>query len=98
MNEVILNELQELKKMTLLGAKTALNMNDVCLLTGLSKSHIYKLVCKKEIPYYKSVGGKLTYFRKNEIEDWLLTRRVPTVNEIEQRAINYNVSKKGGVR
>lgn len=99
MNEVIMNELKELKKLTLLGAKTALNMNDVCLLTGLSKSHLYKLVCNKQVPYYKSAGGKLTYFNKNEIENWLLCHRIKTNEEIEQAAIKHCVtSKKGGVK
>lgn len=97
--EEIINELKQLKELTLLGAKTALNMNDVCLLTGLSKSHVYKLVWKKKIPYYKSDGGKLTYFNKQEIENWLLTHRVSTDEELEQAAIKHCVSnKKGGAR
>lgn len=89
-----MSELQKLKELTLLSAKTALTMNDVADLTGLSKSHIYKLVCTKRIPYYKSEGGKFTYFRKSEIEDWLLAHRVPTTDEIEANAVNYVVSNK----
>ena len=97
MNEV-LAQIQELKSLTLLGAKTALNMNDVALLTGLSKSHIYKLVCSRKIPHYKSEGGKLTYFNKNEVEKWLLAHRVPTDEETEQAAINYCVTNRKGGR
>ena len=77
----VLEQLQELKQLAVLGAKTALTMNDVCLLSGLSKSHLYKLVWSKKIPYYKSEGGKFTYFRKSEIEDWLLVCRVPMANK-----------------
>ena len=92
-------ELQELKNLTLLGTKTALNMNDLALLTGLSKSTIYKFVMEKRIPYYKNAGGKLIYFEKNEIEKWLLFKRIPTVEEAEQEAINYCVTtKKGGLK
>lgn len=98
MNEV-LEQLQELKQLAVLGAKKALTVPDVCLLTGLSKSHIYKLVWSKKIPYYKSEGGKMTYFDKQEIESWLLAYRVPTEAEIEQKAIAHCVtSKKKGVR
>ena len=46
----ILKELQEIKNLTLLGAKQALTMNDAALFTGLSKSHLYKLVCFRDIP------------------------------------------------
>ena len=94
METQILNELQELKKLTLLGVKKALTMSDCSLLTGLSKSHLYKLVCAKKIPYYKSDGGKLSYFDKQEIEAWLLQHRVKTTDEIETEAANYIVSGK----
>lgn len=97
----IKKEFEELKKLTLLGAKKALTMTDAALLTGLSKSHLYKLVCAKEIPYYKSQGGKLTYFDKSELEAWLLKHRVPTHQEIDQQATTYVVTgrmQKGGVK
>lgn len=95
----IKKELQELKNLILLAAKTALNLNDLALLTGLSKSTIYKLVMEKKIPYYKNAGGKLLYFEKNEIEKWLLFKRIPTIEEAEQEAINYCVTtKKGGLK
>ena len=91
MEAKILNELQELKNLTLLGVKKALTMGDCSLLTGLSKSHLYKLVMDKKIPYWKSDGGKLTYFDKQEIEAWLLQHRIKTTAEIEIEAENYVV-------
>jgi excisionase family DNA binding protein len=99
MEKTILNELQEIKQFTLLGAKKALTMSDASALTGLSKSHIYKLVCAKKIPYYKSQGGKLTYFDKQELEAWQLQHRIKPEYEIEQEAANYAAgkrSRKGG--
>jgi len=100
MGNIILKELQELKILTLLGAKTALTMTDAALLTGLSKSHIYKMVCFKKIPYYKSVGGKITYFNKDELNAWMLQHRVKTESELEQEAVNFVVlgKKKGGMK
>ena len=94
MEQVILNELQQIKQLTLLGAKNVLTMSDCALLTGLSKSHLYKLVCRKAIPFFKSQGGKLTYFDKNEVEAWCLQHRVKTVSEIEQEAATYVVTGK----
>lgn len=97
MENLILNELQELKKLTLLGVKKALSMNDCAILTGLSKSHLYKLVMNKKIPYWKSEGGKITYFDKQEIEAWLLQHRVKTADEIATEAANYVVlGRRGG--
>ena len=94
MEEKVLNELQELKNLTLLGVKQALTMSDAALLTGLSKSHLYKLVCQKSLPYFKSHGGKLTYFDKDELNSWMLQHRVKTSSELETEATNMIVTGK----
>ena len=96
MENKILEELGQIKYLTLIGSKQALTMSDAAFLTGLSKSHLYKMVCGKKIPYYKSQGGKLTYFDKNELNDWMLKHRVSTTAEIEQQAIDYIVTGKNG--
>ena len=93
----VLKELQELKNLTLLGAKQALTMGDAALLTGLSKSHLYKLVCFRQIPYYKSNGGKLTYFDKDELNKWMLSRRAKTNEEVEAEALAYVVFGKKSI-
>ena len=89
------NELQQIKELTMLGAKKALTMNECSLLTNLSKSHLYKLVCAKKIPYYKAKdGGKCTYFDKDEVTKWLLHHRVKTKDEVESEAVNYIITGK----
>jgi excisionase family DNA binding protein len=101
MEKQILVQLQELKNLTLLGAKQVLTMGDAALLMGMSKSHLYKMVCSKKVPYYKSPGGKLTYFDKGELTSWMLSHRVKTADEVEQEAVAHVVigqAKKGGVK
>ena len=94
MEEKVLSELQELKNITLIGVKKALTMNDCALLTGLSKSHLYKLVCQKKLPYWKSEGGKLTYFDRDELNSWMLKHRIKTSDELETEAATYCVTGK----
>ena len=94
MESVILKELQELKNLTLLAAKTALTTSDATHFTGLSRSHLYKLCCYKKIPHYKSSGGKYTFFDKNELTTWMLHRRIVTDAELENVAVNYIVTGK----
>ena len=84
--EKILLQLQELKRLTLLGAKNALNIEEAALLTGYSVSRLRKLVAMNAIPYYKSTGGKFIYFDKRELENWMLAYRVNTSYEAEQAA------------
>ena len=78
---------------SLLAAKNVLTLDDVALLTGLSKSWLYKATCKNEIPYYKP-NGKMLYFDRKEIEDWMRQGRVKTNAELEQEVANYIVNAK----
>lgn len=71
-----------------------LTLEDVALLTGLSKSHLYKLTCTHQIPYYKP-NGKQIYFDRGEVEAWMKQNRVATQQESDQQAAAY-VVKKGG--
>ena len=61
---------------------------------NISKSYLYKLTSKQRIPFYRP-GGKKIYFKRNELEAWLLKNRVKPIDEIEQEAIEYVVDKKG---
>lgn len=54
------------------GQKEIMTMDDVAIYTGQSKSTIYKLTSSNLIPHYKPTG-KLIYFKKSEIDAWLLT-------------------------
>jgi len=69
--------------------KIVLTMDDVAELTGMSKNYIYRLVHLRRIPHYKSPGGKRTYFKREEVEQWLLSHRVPTTEELQQQAEQY---------
>ena len=92
MNE-ILAKLEAIERNTLLAAKNVLSLDDVVILTGLSKSTIYRLTSQKRIPFYKPNGG-LCYFSRKEIEDWMLRNRVDTVDEIKAEATTYCVTHK----
>lgn len=80
---------------SLLAAKNVLTLEDVALLTGLSKSHLYRLTCTHQIPYYKP-NGKQIYFDRAEMEAWMRQNRVATQQEAEQQAVAYVVTEKKG--
>ena len=77
----------------ILQAKEALNMEEVALLTGLSKRTIYKLVWAQKIPYDKDPIGKMLHFKKSEIEGWLLYHRTPTAAELAEMARTRSMGK-----
>ena len=83
-----LNNIEEL----LLTQKTVLKLDEVTLLTGFSKSYLYKLTSTGGIPCYKP-QGKHIFFKKTEIEDWLLQNRKSTIIEIDEMANNHIILK-----
>ena len=90
--EEIIKRLERLEELTLLGAKDVLTLSDVAMLTGLSKSYLYQLTCARQIPYYRP-NGKQIYFDKEEVKSWMKRNRVNSVEEDEQKALAYVMTK-----
>jgi excisionase family DNA binding protein len=64
-------------------------LNEAAEFLKVSKSCLYKKTSQKQIPYYKPPGCKQIYFRKSELEEWLLSNKVKTVVELEKNTENY---------
>jgi len=64
------------------------NVEETCQYLGISKSTLYQLTHKKKIKFY-CPNGKLIYFRKEDLDNWLLKNPVKTTEEIENEAANY---------
>jgi excisionase family DNA binding protein len=89
--EKIQAQLDRIERLTLLGAKKVLTFEDVALLTGLSRSYLYKLTSANQIPHYKP-SGKQLYFDREEIENWLKRNKIETEDETDRKATNYVVT------
>ena len=74
--------------------KEVLTSEETAMYLGISKSYLYKLTMRREIPHYKPLG-KMVYFNRLELEEWLQSNRVATATEITDQANNY-CSRKGG--
>ena len=80
---------------TIFCTKEVLTSDEAAKYMGISKSYLYKLTMKQEIPHFKPMG-KLCYFNRLELEQWLQNNRIATEKEISQRANAYCM-KKGGI-
>ena len=81
---------------TVLCTKEVLTSDEAARYMGISKSYLYKLTMRKEIPHYKPIG-KICYFNRAELKEWLQNNRIATDSELTQRANSYCM-KKGGKR
>ena len=65
-----------------------LSLSEAAEFLKSSKSFLYKLTSQKQIPHFIP-GGKKIYFKKSDLENWLLQNRVPSVAEFEKTTKNY---------
>lgn len=95
MNNVQINEVVDLvTDKFIFSTKEVLTSDEVARYMGVSKSHLYKLTCMGKIPHYKPTG-KMCYFNRVEVEQWLQQNRCATTDEITDRANRYCM--KGGI-
>lgn len=81
------NRLDRIEQLAMIGSKTVLDLSEAATFTGYSESHLYNLTSKKQIPHYKK--NRKLYFKKSELEEWLLEREVKTDKEIRSKASTY---------
>lgn len=73
-------------------SKQVLNFNEASKYLELSHSHLYKLTSAGTIPFYKPNGKKL-YFKREELDTWLLRNRCASVSEIEDQADSFTLKE-----
>lgn len=72
----------------LLSNKIVLTFNEAAKYCGLSRSYLYKLTSAGLIPHFKP-NGKQLYFKKADVDTWLLRNEVSTNDVVDRRAVNH---------
>lgn len=73
--------------------KNVLSLEEAAEYTGISKSYLYKLTAKNEIPFSKP-RGKMIFFSKERLDDWLLATPSKSKEEINREALDYTFRNK----
>lgn len=68
--------------------KDVLTFDEACQYLGVSDSLLYKLTAAKAVPHYKP-RGKMIYFKKLELNEWLLHNQIITVEQARLEAAYY---------
>ena len=66
-------------------AKEVLNLEEASLFLDISKSSLYKMTHKHELPFYRP-NGKLIYFEKAELLKWMRQNRNMSEAETKEAA------------
>ena len=83
MDEVI-ERLEKIEMLMRISGKSALDINECSAYTGISKTYLRHLTSGHIIPHYKKCGR--LFFKKSELDEWMLQNRVPTDAEINELA------------
>lgn len=83
----IMEQLDRIEKL-LRGNKSVLSIDEACEYTGISRSYLYKLTAHRKIPFSKP-RGKMIYFSREKLDQWLLSNEQKSEKEIEQQAIDF---------
>jgi len=71
-----------------LSNKQTLSIDEAAIYTALSVSYLYKLTSTQQIPHFKP-RGKIIYFDRSELDEWLRQNRVKTTDEIQTGAMDH---------
>ena len=69
-------------------AKQVLTLEEAALFMGISKSSLYKMTHKHEMPFYRP-NGKLIYFEKDELLKWMRQNRQKSEEETNEAAVMH---------
>jgi excisionase family DNA binding protein len=70
--------------------KEILTSQEASRFLGISLSKLYKMTCARQIPHFKSPGGRFNYFNRNELENWAQSIRVATNEELSDQALSLS--------
>ncbi len=68
--------------------QTILITGEACEYLRISKSSLYKMTSKRKIPFTKPNGGKM-YFLKEDLDNWMLSNKSKSTEELESEMFNY---------
>jgi len=91
-DEIIIHKLNRIEK-HIFGLKEILNVEELSDYTGFKKSYIYKLVHSNSIAFSKP-NGKVLFFERKKIDEWLLKNSHKSNDEIQQEALEFSLRKK----
>lgn len=83
--------LARIEKYILIGTKNVLNIDEASIVLGVTIRTLRKMVAEHTIPIYKPNQRSL-YFKKSDLEDWMLQNRVKPQSEIDSEVEAYCIT------
>lgn len=87
MSDEVLTRLDNIERALSQGDRP-LSFNEGAVYLNVSKSYLYKITHRRLIPFFKPLGKKI-FFKRQDLEAFLLSNPVKTKEQLEQVAVNH---------
>ena len=87
--KTILSEILENLKQN----KQIFTFQEGCNYCGISESTMYKHTAANRVPFYRP-EGKLIFFKREDLDAFMLRNRQSTQEELEEKAAVYSLNRK----
>lgn len=84
----IKEQLDRIEQYAMIAAKSMLNIKEAAIILGMTVEGVRYLARNNTLPYYKPNVHRI-YFKKSELEDWMMQNRSKSMTEIESEAAAY---------
>jgi len=84
----IKEQLDRIENYAQIAAKSVLNINEAAFILGMQPRTVRKMVLQHTVPVYKP-NRSVLYFKKSDLEDWMLRNRIASNEEMESEAEAY---------
>lgn len=84
----IKEQLDRIEQYSMIAAKNVLNIQEAAIILGMTVEGVRMNVRNHILPCYKPNVNRL-YFKKSELEDWMMQNRSKSMAEIESEAAAY---------
>lgn len=86
-----LDAIHHLMEEQVVNQKKILNLEEASKFLGISKSDLYKRTSTNSIPFHKP-SGKLIYFLREDLENWMISNRQESISEITNRVSSFTLN------
>lgn len=93
MIEEIKEQLDRIENYAQIASKSVLNINEAAFILGMQPRTVRKMVLQHTVPVYKP-NRSVLYFKKSDLEDWMLSNRIASSEEIESKAAANSITHK----
>ena len=87
----IKEQLDRIELYSMIAAKTMLNIKEAAFILDMSVEGVRMNVRNHVLPCYKPNINRI-YFKKSELEDWMMQNRCKSMAEIESEAAAYCIT------